>query len=400
MTEIRRAKQKPELPQVSLRPKEDRRIRRGHCWVFDDEIATAPMELPAGETVLVRDSAGRPLGSALWNPSSRIRARLFSRAERSFDAHVAPALDEALALRAALYTQPHYRLVYGEADGFPGLTVDRYGAVLVAQLASAAIEAHAERVVAALLALPYIQALVLRRDAAVRGREGLASEAPEQHGKLPDEVYAEEGGLHFALDLAHGMKSGWFWDQRENRLWLHGLSSGRSVLDLFCHSGGFALQAAAGGATRVLGLDRSEEALALARVSARLNDLEEHCRFKALDLFGGPAKPGWPHGRWDLVVLDPPALAKTRGDAASGLGAYEHLNKKAASRVADGGILLTCSCTYPIEEGVWQGTVLRAIRKTGRRARVIHRGGQGGDHPVLPGMPETRYLKVLGLQLL
>jgi len=389
-----------DLPRVQLRPKEDRRIRGGHCWIYESEIAAAPADLAAGGTALVCDARGEPLGSALWNPRSRIRARLFCRGARDFAGFVPEALTQALALRAAFYDRPYYRLIYGESDGFPGLTVERFGALLVAQLASAAIEPHAGRLAESLLALPGVTGLILRRDAAVRTREGLALLEPEIQGRMPEKIHVEEGSLSFALDPESGLKSGWFFDQRESREWVRARAAGRRVLDLFCHSGGFALQAAAGGAKAVLGIDRSEEALDLARASARINDLAERCRFQALDLFGGQGASGWPHGEWDLIVLDPPALAKGRGDLKSALGAYQHLNLKAISRVAPGGLLLTCSCTHPIEESVWQGTVLRAVHKAGRQARILYRGGQGPDHPVLPGMPETRYLKVLGLQIL
>ncbi|MBN2169932.1 MAG: class I SAM-dependent rRNA methyltransferase [Candidatus Krumholzibacteriota bacterium] len=389
---------KAELPRVTLRPREDRRLRRGHCWVYDGEIAEAPDGLAAGDSVLVADAEGRLVGSALWNPGSRIRARLFSRDAEDYRAALPELLARARALRQGVYDEPHYRLLYGESDGTPGVTADRYGGLVVAQLASAVAEAHASELAEALLALPGVGSLVLRRDAPVREREGLALLPPEARGPVPEAPEAREGGLRCRFDPLGGMKSGWFWDQRESRAWLRRLAAGRRVLDLFCHAGGFALQAAAGGAAAVLGLDRSEEALALARESARLGGLD--CRFRALDLFGGGGAPGWPHGRWDLVVLDPPALAKSRGDARQALGAYEHLNKKAAARVEAGGVLLSCSCTYPVEETVWQGTVLRALARAGRQARVIYRGGQGPDHPVLPGMPETRYLKVLGVQLL
>jgi len=396
--EVKAVTSKADLPRVILRPREDRRLRRGHCWVYDGEIAEAPEGLAAGDSVLVTDAAGRPVGSALWNPGSRIRARLFDRGAANYRAVLPELLARALALREAVYGEPHYRLLYGESDGTPGVTADRYGGLVVAQLASAVAESHAGELADALLALPGVGSLVLRRDAPVREREGLALLPPEARGPVPETPEALEGGLRCRFDALGGMKGGWFWDQRESRAWLRRLATGKRVLDLFCHAGGFALQAAAGGAVEALGLDRSEEALALARESARLNGLD--CRFRAMDLFGGAGAPGWPHGRWDLVVLDPPALAKSRGDARQALGAYEHLNKKAAARVEAGGVLLTCSCTYPVEETVWQGTVLRALARAGRRARVLHRGGQGPDHPVLPGMPETRYLKVLAVQLL
>lgn len=389
------------LPVVTLKPGEERRLRRGHCWAYDAEIRRAPGGLRAGDSVILVDDRGQQLGSALWNPASLIRARLFSRRAVDYREHVGEAVGKALALRELLYGgSPNYRLIYGESDGLPGLTVDRYGPLLVAQLASAVSEAHAPALVAALEAVPGVRGLILRRDGSVRRKEKLPREEPELLGEIPDPAWAEEGGLRFVLDPVGGLKGGWFWDQRDNRAWLRGVARGRRVLDIFCHSGGFALQAAAGGASQVLGLDRSEPALALARASADANRLRERCRFQALELMRpGKGGPGWPHGQWDLVVLDPPALAKERDEAESALGAYEHLNRRAAGRVAPGGILLTCSCTYPVEERVWRGRVLRAVGKAGRQARVIYTGGQGGDHPELPGMPETRYLKVLGLQL-
>ncbi len=391
-----------ELPVVRLKRREDRRLRRGHRWVFASEIEgdSETSALQTGCSVLIADSEGRAIGSALWNEESLIRARLFSQRKASFDKLLPELVAGALSLRERLYAVSHYRLVYGESDGLPGLTVDRFGPLLVAQIASACMEAHAELLTQTLLSLPGISALVIRRDAAVRGKEGLKSCEPELLGSLPDDVHAEEGGLRFELDPLGGMKGGWFWDQRDNRNWLAGVANGSTVLDLFCHTGGFGIRAAAGGASSVLGLDRSEAALALAGTSAKKAGLGDICRFKTIDLFGGAGARGWPKGGWDLVVLDPPALTKNRRDTKGALGAYDHLNRKAAGRVAPGGILLSCSCTYPIEETVWQGSVLRAMHRAGRQARIIHRGGQAADHPVLPGMPETRYLKTLALQLL
>ncbi len=388
------------LPVVTLLPGEERRLRRGHCWAYAGEIAEAPEGLAAGDSVLLVDARGEAVGAALWNPQSLIRARLYARRPLAYAEHLPLALARALDLRERLYGAPQYRLVYGEADGLPGLTVDRFGALLVVQLASAVSEAHAPTLVELLLGLPGVRGLVLRRDAGVRRKEGLAELPPEVAGELPAAAWAEEAGLRFAIDPVGGLKGGWFWDQRDSRAWLRRVARGRRVLDLFCHSGGFGLQAAAGGAETVLGLDRSEPALALARTSAEANGLSKRCRFAALDLMhAGKGAPGWPHGDWDLVVLDPPALAKERGEVEGALGAYTHLNRKAAGRVAPGGILLTCSCTYPIEEHLWQGHVLRAVAKAGRPLRLLYRGGQAADHPVLPGMPETRYLSVLALQL-
>ena len=391
------------MPLIRLKAREDRRIRRGHCWVYDGEIADAPDDLTAGRSVLLTDADGRPLASALWNPASLIRARVFSRRPGDFADLIDEHVLAAQALRGRLYREKHYRLVYGESDGLPGLVVDRYGPVLVAQISSAVAEAHSERLCDSLRALAGVDCLVIRRDASVRLREGLALEEPELLGELPELVWAREGGLVHPVDVLGGSKTGWFWDQRDNRAFVRRAASGARVLDLFCHSGGFALQAAAGGAKEVLGLDRSQQALSAARSAAEMGGLTSVCRWQARNLIagqsGGKGGGNWPKGPWDLVVLDPPALAKSRGEAKAALGAYLHLNRKAASRVGRGGLLLSCSCTSPVEEEIWRGTVLRAVRKAGRGARIIYRGGQGADHPVLPGMPETRYLKVLGLQL-
>ena len=391
----------PALPTVKLMPREDRRLRGGHCWVYSTEIedASEATDLIAGASVRVVDSEGRTLGSALWNPASKLRARIFDRGESQFESQLPQRLAQALALRERIFAKPHYRLVYGESDGLPSLTVDRYGDLLVAQLASYAIEAHAELLRDALLALPGVSSVVFRHDASVRGKEGLAAASPELFGAPLDSPHAQEGGLRFAIDPLGGMKGGWFWDQRGSRNWFAGMARGQKVLDLFCHTGGFGIRAAAAGASEMLGLDRSGPALTTARANAKAARLDRSCRFQEIDLFGGAGARGWPKGSWDLVVLDPPALCKGRGEVEAALGAYDHLNRKAAGRVAHGGILLSCSCTSPVTEEVWQGTVLRALRRAGRSCRILYRGGQGADHPVLPGMPETRYLKVLAIEL-
>jgi 23S rRNA (cytosine1962-C5)-methyltransferase len=391
-------------PLLRLLPGRDRRVKAGHPWAFSNEIAMTPAArvLPPGTPVRLEGDDGWRHGTWLFNPHSLIAAR---RLDRDPDAPVEdPAwirarIAAALALRERLYPgQPHYRLVHAEADGLPGLVIDRYGDALALQANTAGMDRLTPQIIAALGGLLAPGIIVSRNDSPVRGLEGLAEEVRPLLGE-GGIAFAEEAGLRFRVDLLGGQKTGWFFDQRENRSRVAALASGASVLDAFCHTGGFGLRCAAAGASRVVLLDRSAPALALAEDSAAANGLTDRVearRGEALDLLDRMAAAGERH---DIVIADPPAFAKARKDEAAALRAYARLARSAATLVTPGGFLFIASCSHHVAPGAFAEAVLHGVFRARREAKILFQGGAGPDHPVHPALPESAYLKAMLLHL-
>jgi len=391
-----------ERPVLRLLPGRDRRVKAGHPWAFSNEISMTPAvrALPPGTPVRLEGDDGMRHGTWLFNPHSLIAARYLSphpeiALDRSF---FRARLADCMALRDRLVGAPFYRLVHAEADGLPGLVVDRYGDVLALQANTAGMERATPLLLEALADLISPRAVVARNDAAVRGLEGL----PEESRLLMGEdatARVREGGLEFSLDLLSGQKTGWFFDQRENRARVAALSRGASVLDAFCHTGGFGLLAAAGGASSVTLLDRSEPALALAMDTARrhgFGDTVSAMRSEALETLEKMLASG---KRFDVVVADPPAFAKTRKDHPAAMRGYSKLARIAAGLVAPGGMLFIASCSHHVSPGDFTDAVAHGISRTRRPARLLATTGAGPDHPVHPMLPESAYLKGLLLHL-
>ncbi len=393
-----------DRPLLRLLPGHDRRVKAGHPWAFSNEIAmtAAAKALPPGAPVRLEGDDGWRHGTWLFNPHSLIAARRLDRdpaAPVEDPAWIQARLAAALALRDSLYPGlPHYRLVHAEADGLPGLIVDRYGDAIALQANTAGMDRLTPRIVDALGALISTHIIVSRNDSAVRGLEGLPEEVRSLLGEGGAAV-AEEGGLRFRVDLLGGQKTGWFFDQRENRGRVAALASGATVLDAFCHTGGFGLRCAAAGASRVVLLDRSEHALALAQDSAAENGLADRVevrRGEALDLLERMVGQG---ERYDIVVADPPAFAKARKDQPAALRGYARLARSAASLVAPGGFLFIASCSHHVAPGEFADAVIHGIGRARRDAKLLFQGGAGPDHPVHPALPESAYLKALLFQI-
>ena len=394
----------PSRPLLRLLPGRDRRVKAGHPWAFSNEIAMTPAAraLPAGSLVRLEGDDGWRHGTFQFNPHSLIAAR---RLDRDPEAAVEEPgwmqarLAEALALRERLYPgQSHYRLVHAEADGLPGLVIDRYGDALALQANTAGMDRLTPQILAALTALLAPRLVVARNDAAVRGLEGLAEAVHPLLGE-GGAAHAEEGGLRFRVDLLGGQKTGWFFDQRENRARVAALASGASVLDAFCHTGGFGLRCAAAGATRVVLLDSSGHALALAGESAAENGLADRVqprRGEALEALERMAAAGERH---DIVVADPPAFAKARKDQPAALRGYARLARLAAALVAPGGFLFIASCSHHVAPGEFAEAAIHGIGRARREGRILFQGGAGPDHPVHPLLPESAYLKAMLFQL-
>ncbi len=386
----------PALPPLMLKPQEERRLQAGHLWIFSNEINVAATPLTAfepGAQVAVRSSRDHFLGYAYVNPRTLISARLLGRdldypPGKSLLVH---RLKVALALRERVFREPFYRLVFGESDLLPGLVVDRYGDVLVAQIGTAGMEAMKAEIVEALAKVVAPRAILWKNDSGVRELEGLERQVEVALGKVPDLVEVPEGGVRFRVPLAAGQKTGWYFDQSWNRALFARHASGARVLDVFSYAGSFGLQAARAGAAAVTCVDSSAAALAAAAENAQANGLE--AEFVQADAFDALVAMHAERRRFDAIVVDPPAFIKRKKDHPKGLAAYRRLNQLAMQLLDRDGLLMTCSCSYHLAPGELTDAVQRAARHLGRFAQLIAVGAQAPDHPVHPAIDETRYLR-------
>ena len=380
-----------------LKRGEERRLAAGHPWVFSNEIDTGHSPLSAfapGELATISTHRGDFVGYAYVNPHALICARILSReAARPVDqALIEQRLQRALALRTRLGAAPYYRWVFGESDALPGLVLDRYGDVVVGQIATAGMEALKEEVAAAVRAVLDPAALYWKNDTAARDLEQLPQEAQLAFGTLPDELTVMESGLTFHAPLVHGQKTGWFYDQTANRARLaRYLVPGARVLDVCSYAGAWGITALRAGAARACCVDSSQSALDFAAANAARNGLAvETLRADAFEALRTLADRG---ERYDLVILDPPAFIKRKKDIPQGQAAYRKLNQLALGLLGAEGTLVSCSCSYHLAPEELMSAIQSAARHSGRFVQILEAGGQSPDHPVHPAIPETRYLK-------
>ena len=384
-------------PAILLQPGRHRRAEAGHPWVYSNEVTmdAAAKALPPGTLVSLRTAGGDPLGVATFNPHTLVSARLLDRdvKRRIDDAFFAERLESALALRRRLYAEPYYRLIHAEADGLPGAVIDRYGEALVVQINTAGMARLESDLLAACKAVLAPRAVLLRNDSPARALEGLESELRLAKGEIAGAIELAENGARFLADAREGQKTGWFFDQRDNRRFVAALCSGGLVLDLYCYTGGFAVQAAMAGADAVLAVDRSEAALALAAEAADLNGVGPRCRFQRAEIFGMLDSLAGTGERFDVVIADPPAFVKSKKDLGPGLRGYRKLARLAASLVAPGGVLFIASCSHNVEPQDFAEAVRRGLEDARRTGRILRSAGASPDHPVHPWLPESAYLK-------
>ncbi|MDR2877499.1 MAG: class I SAM-dependent rRNA methyltransferase [Chromatiales bacterium] len=388
---------------LQLRKNEERRVLAGHLWIYSNEVDVAATALTAfepGELVDVRDCRGRALGTAYVNPHSLICARLLSRrACINFGLEeITQRLSNALALRERLFDRPGYRLVYGEADGLPGLVVDRYGDVLVAQITTAGMERCKDEITQALHQLLAPRTLIYRNDTSIRTMENLPMyvEAPED---APAWLEVEENGQYFRVPALGGQKTGWFYDHRLGRSRLPTYVQGRRVLDVFSYAGAWGIQAAVAGATQVSCVDASATALELARDNAELNSVADRVSVHQGDAFEVLKAMNDAGERFDVVIVDPPAFIKRRKDAKAGLTAYQRINRLAMQLLGDEGVLISASCSFHLSTDELRRVILQEGAHLRRRLRVLEQHRQGPDHPVHPAIEETDYLKTFFVQV-
>jgi 23S rRNA (cytosine1962-C5)-methyltransferase len=385
-------------PEIFLKKNEDKRLRLGHLWVFSNEvdIQRSPLDrFSSGDLVRVTGHDGKTLGTAYVNPNALICARLLSRkADLSIGINFfRDRLTTALALREKLFDRPFYRLVFGESDGLPGVVVDRFGAVFSVQITTAGIEQRKDLLVSALVELFNPEAVVLKNDTGHRQLEGLGMESEIVYGRLPEPLIIEENGARFKVDILGGQKTGWFYDHRESRARLARLAQGRRVLDLFSYTGAWGVPAAMAGACEVICVDGSEAALGLAEENAGLNGVREPMRFVHEDVFDFLKRARRENRFFDIVVLDPPALIKRKKDFKQGYEAYRRLNHLALQVLAKNGVLVSASCSFHLGRDHLHELLRSSGRHIDRHLVFFASGGQGGDHPVDPAIPETEYLK-------
>lgn len=387
------------MHKLILNPGREKSLARRHPWVFSGAVARVEGDPAAGETVTLHAADGAFLALAAYSPQSQIVARVWDWKERAIDrAFFKERIARAVAQRRELLdgaTTDALRLVHGESDGLPGVVADRYGATVVVQLTSAGADRWRDAIADALLEVEGVRRIWERSDAEVRALEGLAAAAGPLRGhREPTRITVSESALMFQVDLEHGHKTGFYLDQRENRRLVRASACGEDVLDCFCYSGGFALNAAAGGARSVTAVESSAEALALARENCEMNRLPgvhwiEGDVFHQLRKFRDEGR------RFDLVVLDPPKFAPTAAAATRAARGYKDINLLAFKLLGPDGVLFTFSCSGGVSAELFQKIVAGAALDAGVDAQILKRLGAGPDHPVALNFPEGEYLKGL-----
>jgi 23S rRNA (cytosine1962-C5)-methyltransferase len=392
-------------PTVRLKPKANARaIRHGFPWVYDNEMVTdrRTKSLPAGSVAVLQDGDRNDIGLVAVTPGSRIMCRMLDRdlGAQIDQAWFAARIGKAFEMRERLYDQPFYRLIHAEADGLPGVVIDRFGDTAVVQPNAAWADARLDDLVAALVQVTGVQNVLKSASGRARALEGLDDQSGAIVGAAPaDPLPVPMNGATYMADLVAGQKTGLFFDQRPNHAFAARLSQGARVLDVFSHVGGFSLAALAGGASQALAVDGSEAALTLAEQGASEMGASERFSTRKGDAFEVLTALAQEGAQFDVVICDPPAFAPNKQALEAGLRAYERVARLAAPLVAEGGYLGLCSCSHAAEMTKFRGACVRGIGRAGRTAQLIHTGYAGPDHPLMPQLAESGYLKALFFRL-
>ncbi len=382
---------------LTLSPRTAKRLRSGHPWIFSNEFAMTPAlkALPAGSLIAAEEQGGRKLGLYYFNPHTLIAARRL--AERHADGigaeFFANRLGAALRLRDRLYDRPFYRWVHAEADGLPGLIIDRFGATVVLQANTAGMDTLLPAIITAIEGLIAPDRIIVKNDSPSREQEGLETHVRVVKGDAEGRVALEENGITYYCDPVGGQKTGWFYDHRENRAFMARLSAGARVIDFYTYAGGFALAAAKGGAVDVTAVDRSEGSLAMARDAAAANGFGETVKFRRAEAFAEMERLARDGERFDVVMADPPAFVKSKKNLKAGAQGYRKMTRLAAALVKPGGFLLVASCSHHMTPDLFAEEVAHGLSDARRTGRLIRTSGAGPDHPVHPALPESAYLK-------
>jgi len=392
-----------KLPTLRLQPSRHKRVQGGHPWVFSNELvmdgAAKALEVGALARFLAHD--GSALGTGTFNSHSLIAGRILSRRPlEEIDADwFAQRLRQAAARRDALVGVPYYRLIHAEADGMAGLIIDRFDRAFSVQLNSAGMERLWPFIEQALELVFEPECIVLHNESPIRSLEGLPRETRLAKGVKQERIKVIENGLTFFTDILGGQKTGWYFDQRDNHALVARFAKGKSVLDLYTHAGGFALCAAQAGASKVIGVDSSAPALALAAEAAAHNKLDSLCAWERADVFDDLEKRIAAKEMYDIVIADPPPFVKSRKDITAGGRGYRKLATKAASVTARGGLLCIASCSYNMDLPTFTTEVARGLHEAKREGQILFTTFAAPDHPVHPSLPESSYLKSLLIRL-
>ena len=388
------------MTRITLRKTRETRVRGGHPWIYASEIERVDGDFRDGDIVDILDHRGKFIGRGFYNPRSQISLRVLTRSDEACDrAFFERRVRDAWEYRRRLCDPMSCRLIYSESDFLPGLVVDKYGGVLVLQSLSLGIERIKDMLADILMEVVEPEGIYERSDVPVRRLEGLEMTAGLLRGRVPERVEMRENGIVFSVDVMNGQKTGFFLDQKENRAAIAPLCPGARVPDCFCHNGSFSLHAARYGASDVLGVDISEEAVQVARENAALNALD-NVRFEAHNCFDHLRELTDAEERFDLVILDPPAFTKNKAALASALRGYKEINLRGLKLVRPGGFLVTCSCSQHVLPEVFQDVINQAARDAKKRIRLAEYRTQAKDHPILPQSVETKYLKCMILQVM
>jgi 23S rRNA (cytosine1962-C5)-methyltransferase len=392
-------------PVLTLKSNEDRRLRAGHLWIYSNEIdvqASPLKNFTAGQQVVVENARGKVMGLAYVNPHSLICARLFSRdinhpLDKSLFVH---RLNIALSLRESMTDEPYYRLVYGDSDFLPGLVVDRFGDILVVQIATVGMECVKDSLVEALCKVLKPTGILLKNDSRIRSAEELPEYVEVVFGEVPEWVAMKENGVHFSVPVFAGQKTGWFYDHRASRARLASYVKGKRVLDVFSYIGGWGVQAAVFGAQSVSCIDSSEFALDAVEANAELNNVREKVATihgSAFDVMKVLIEEG---EHFDVVIVDPPAFIPRRKDIKSGEQAYRRINELAIRLLSKSGVLVSASCSMHLGRDRLTDILRASARHLDRDLQILEQGGQTFDHPVHPAIVETEYLKSVFVRVL
>ena len=394
-----------DMPTLRLKPKANARaIRHGAPWVYDNELVLdrRARAMAPGTIALLEDGERQPLALVAVNPQSKITARVLERDLNAVidEAWFAKRIQKALDLRARLYAQPYYRLIHAEADGLPGVVIDRFGDICVVQPNAAWADVLLAPLVQALVAVTGVRTVLKNATGRARALEGLDEENQVLSGHTPTApVPVPMNGATYMADVMGGQKTGLFFDQRPNHAFAASLAQGARVLDVFSHVGGFGLAALANGAVSALAVDGSAPALALANQGAEASGVAERFATRQGDAFDTLAALAEEGAEFDLVICDPPAFAPNKQALEAGLRAYERIARLAAPLVAEGGYLGLCSCSHAADLSKFRTASSRGIGRAGRTGQIIYTGFAGPDHPLMPQLAESGYLKALFYRL-
>lgn len=402
-TDTKASLTKDTQPCVCLKNGVHKAVAQGHPWVYRTQIETVTGDPLPGDAVTVLDFRGRYLGTGLYNPHSMITVRILTQSHETIAASlIETRIRAAIAFRRQFWRPDtdSYRLVFGEADRLPGLIVDLFAHTLVVQILSLGMEQFLDTICETVLAEIKPERLILQHEEAIRSKEGLPLYRRIYAGTDQAQETIRENGLNLTIDLASGQKTGYFLDQKANHAYLRPFVQGKKVLDCFTYIGGFALNALAGGASDVTAVDVSDAAMDLTRANARQNGFSDRLTPVVANAFDFLREQARAKARYDVIVLDPPAFAKSHSAQAGAARGYKEINLSALKMLESGGVLATHSCSFHMPEAMFLETILSAARDARRTVRILDVRRQDFDHPVLGGYPESHYLKSIWLQVI